>query len=382
MNRREFLKTMGVVAGGALGIERAHAVTVTDSTSVPDGNLAAVLVDTTRCFGCRTCEATCAETWGPKSGFPVADVSAERDLSDRIRQPLQELYEQVPAASRSPRRHLTVAFTIGKDGEVGDFDMPHSSLPPDLEGPVAERLRALRFDERESPLAVRRRFSFEPDGVVEQRETSADRWTVVSQHLTSVGEVTAKKQCMHCLQPACTAACLTKAMVKTREGPVVWRESKCMGCRFCMVSCPFDVPKFEYDSAVPKIQKCRLCWERLVEGKRPACVDACPAEALMFGTRSELLDIARQRIAEQPNEYVHHIYGEHEAGGTSWLYLSKAPFAEIGFRTDLGTVAYPNYPREFLYAVPFVLTVVPPLLLAISRAQASEKEGAGTEGEV
>lgn len=380
MNRREFFKTVGVVAGGVLGVDRARASTATDSTSVPDGNLAAVLVDTTRCVGCRTCEATCSETWGPEHGFPVADVNAELDISDKVRQPIEELCGELLSANGREPQQVTLSFTIGEQGDVRDLQLPHSTLGPELGRWVAERVGALRFDKRESPLAVQLRFAFERGGVVEQRETSEDRWTLVTQHRTSAGEVTVKRQCMHCLQPACSAACLTKAMLKTEEGPVVWRESKCMGCRFCMVSCPFDGPKFEYDSAVPKIQKCRFCWERLVKGQPPACVEACPAEALTFGTRAEMLDTARQRIAEQPNDYVHHIYGEQEAGGTSWLYLSKVPFTEIGLRTDLGTVAYPSYPREFLYAVPAVLTVVPPLLLAISRAHASKEESAETEG--
>ena len=131
------------------------------------------------------------------------------------------------------------------------------------------------------------------------------------------GPVNVKSQCMHCLQPACAAACLTKAMVKTSEGPVVWRSDKCMGCRFCMISCPFDIPKFEYHSANPRIQKCRMCWDRLAEGEVPACVENCPAKCTVFGKRSELLDLARARIYAEPDKYVHHIYGEHEAGGTS-----------------------------------------------------------------
>ena len=97
-----------------------------------------------------------------------------------------------------------------------------------------------------------------------------------------------KKQCMHCNEPACAAACLTQAMYKTKEGPVIWRGDKCMGCRYCMVSCPFDIPKFEYHSANPKIQKCDLCYDRIIKGEIPACVEIC-GEALTFGTRRELI---------------------------------------------------------------------------------------------
>ena len=179
---------------------------------------------------------------------------------------------------------------------------------------------------------------------------------------------------MHCLQPACTSACLTMAMHKTPGGPVAWDEDKCMGCRFCMVSCPFDVPKFEYDSANPEIRKCQMCWERLDDGELPACVENCPFGALTFGKRSELLKEARQRIYSEPDNYVDHIYGEREVGGTSVLYLASVPFDQLGFRTDLGQESYPSYTKEFLYAVPMVLTVVPPLLLGMSRATQKEEE--------
>lgn len=215
-----------------------------------------------------------------------------------------------------------------------------------------------------------------------QRPTSETQWTVVNRHQTSRGEVFVKRQCMHCLKPACAAACLTQAMVKTDEGPVVWRSNKCMGCRYCMVSCPFDVPKFEYHSAVPRIQKCRMCWERLREGERPACVENCPNEALTFGKRRELLEIARRRIYQDPEKYVSHIYGEHEAGGTGWLYISPVPFEELGFPA-VGDASYPESTRDFLTAVPVVLTVWPAFLLALRRAtQPADEEQPGPEPDV
>jgi Fe-S-cluster-containing dehydrogenase component len=200
------------------------------------------------------------------------------------------------------------------------------------------------------------------------RDMSDQQWTIVNRFRTERGDVFVKRQCMHCLEPACASACLTKAMYKTEDGPIIWRESKCMGCRYCMVSCPFDVPKFEYGSPVPKIQKCRLCWEELREGEKPACVEACPRGVMLHGRRDELLDVARRRIADHPDAYVDHIYGEEEVGGTSVLYLAAVPFEMLGFRTDLGDRPYPEYTREFLYAVPFVLTAVPAFLLGLSRA--------------
>lgn len=286
-NRRTLFKMAGVAGGAALAPNRAEA----DMAAVVADDDFAVLVDLTRCEGCRTCELACSEA----NGLPEPDWSDD--------------------------------------------------------------------------------FSYEAE-----RSATDTQWTVVNRYETSKGEVYVKRQCMHCLQPACSAGCLTKALYKTEEGPVIWREPKCMGCRFCMVSCPFDVPKFEYNSAVPKIQKCRMCWERLTEGEVPACVENCPNEALTIGKRSELLEMARARIVENPGDYVSHIYGEHEAGGTGFLYLSPVPFEELGFRTDLEQEAYPELTRDFLTAVPMVLVVWPAMMLALRRSgDRSEEEPAGEE---
>ena len=200
------------------------------------------------------------------------------------------------------------------------------------------------------------------------RKTDETRRTVVNAYDTSKGEVYIKRQCMHCNQPACYAACLTQAMHKTKEGPVIWRGDKCMGCRYCMVSCPFDAPKFEYHSANPKITKCDMCFNRLQEGKIPACVENCPAEAIVFGTRRELIKEARNRIHENPDVYVDHIYGEHEAGGTGFLYLSPVPFNELGLNTKIQTTSYPELSKGFLYSVPTVFVLWPALLLGIREA--------------
>jgi formate dehydrogenase iron-sulfur subunit len=136
------------------------------------------------------------------------------------------------------------------------------------------------------------------------RKTSESQRCVVNLYDTSKGEVFVRNQCMHCNEPACAAACLTQAMYKTKEGPVIWRGDKCMGCRYCMVSCPFDVPKFEFHSANPKIQKCDMCYDRIMKGEKPTCTEACPGEAIVFGTRRELITEARKRIAENPGTYV------------------------------------------------------------------------------
>ena len=211
------------------------------------------------------------------------------------------------------------------------------------------------------------------------RKTDETRRTVVNAFETSKGEVYAKKQCMHCNQPACNAACLTQAMHKTKEGPIIWREDKCMGCRYCMISCPFDIPKFEYHSTNPKILKCDMCFDRLKEGKLPACVENCPAEALTFGTRRELLKEARSRIVKNPDDYVDYIYGEDEAGGTGFLYLSPVPFEELGFNTNIQKESYPKLTKGFISTIAPVDILLPALLLGLYKA--TKKSDIKTEEE-
>ncbi len=200
------------------------------------------------------------------------------------------------------------------------------------------------------------------------RKTDETCNTVVNTCKTSKGDIFIKRQCMHCNEPACVAACLTQAMHKTKMGPVTWDGDKCMGCRYCMVSCPFDSPKFEFHSANPKIQKCDMCFERLKTGEPPACAFNCPNEALIYGKRRDLIREARHRIVENPGVYVDHIYGEHEAGGTGWLYLSPVSFEELGLCTTLEQSSYPALTKGFLYSVPSIFVLFPALLLGIHQS--------------
>ena len=171
-----------------------------------------------------------------------------------------------------------------------------------------------------------------------------------------------KTQCNHCIEPACAAACLVGALKKTPEGPVIYREDLCIGCRYCMTACPFNIPAFDYYSAAsPAIRKCNMCYHRIAKGMVPACVEACPVQANLFGKRSKLMKLARERIVTD-KRYVDHIYGEREAGGTDWLYLSGVPFEEVGFDMNVGKNPYPDFTKGFLSAVPIVLVTWPVLL--------------------
>lgn len=194
------------------------------------------------------------------------------------------------------------------------------------------------------------------------------------------------RRCLHCLEPACASACPTTALDRRSDGPVVYDANKCIGCRYCIWACPWGVPTAEWDSLAPKIQKCTHCADRsdqpapvsfngqplsaeqsnLYREKvvTPACVKACPADCLRFGTREEILAEAHNRISARPDKYVDHIYGEKEAGGTSVLYLSSVPFDKLGF-PDVGTDAYPSRSKLALHAVPPAVLAVGALLSGV-----------------
>lgn len=169
--------------------------------------------------------------------------------------------------------------------------------------------------------------SYQNDETLDKmRRPTYDNLTIVNEYDDGARNV--KLQCMHCDHPACASACIVGAITKTENGAVVWDTDKCIGCRYCMVACPFQIPAFEYHKALdPKIVKCDFCVDRTSEGKIPACVNICPVEALTYGTREELIIEAKRRIKNHPEKYYDHVFGEDEVGGTSWLYLADKNLA-------------------------------------------------------
>jgi len=202
-----------------------------------------------------------------------------------------------------------------------------------------------------------------------KRRTTAKTYTVVNKTAASGQEkkpIFFKTQCNHCLEPACASACFVRAFTKTKEGSVTYDASVCVGCRYCMIACPFEIPTYEYEEPLtPRIMKCTFCHPRVTKGLLPGCVEACPTEALSFGKREDMLKLARERINKYPGRYVDHIYGETEMGGTSWLYLSGVPFRNLGMREDLGTTPAPELTSGALATVPMVAALWPVLLTGI-----------------
>jgi len=263
-------------------------------------NSLGVLVDLTRCVGCRSCEAACnAEQNMPEPELPFTDKSVFQEDEDGRKR-------------RTDETRLTV---------VNKYDVPG------LDHPLFRKV-----------------------------------------------------QCNHCQEPACLTSCFVSAYTKTPEGAVIYNQDVCVGCRTCMIACPFYIPTFKYSSAFkPGIVKCIFCYDtRLKNGQPPACVEACPQEALTFGKRKDLLKIGRRRIEENREKYVEHIYGEYEAGGTSWMYLSSVPFEQVGFSTEIPHAPILDSVKNFLGIVPMVLTIWPALFtgfhLLATRKESREKK--------
>jgi formate dehydrogenase iron-sulfur subunit len=280
LSRRNFIKG-GLAGTVAATVLKDHPSQAADFEGYPQGM--GVLVDLTRCVGCRSCEAACnQEQKLPPPAKPFNDFS---------------VFDEIENGQK--RRTDETRYTV-----VNRYDVPGQDHP-----------------------------------------------------------LFRKIQCNHCQEPACLTSCFVNAYTKTPEGAVIYNDKVCVGCRTCMIACPFYIPTFKYSSAFnPRIMKCVFCYDtRLKDGKPPACVEACPQEALTFGRRSELIKIGQQRIRETPGKYEEHIYGEHEVGGTAWMYLSSVPFDKVGFDTHVPKEPILNLVKDFLGIVPMVLTIWPAL---------------------
>ncbi|MBI5239780.1 MAG: 4Fe-4S dicluster domain-containing protein [Elusimicrobia bacterium] len=278
LSRRQFLTGTAMFGAELAGLAPA-ARAATRREPSPDRT--GVLVDTSVCIGCRSCEFACKKAHGletpPLESYEDRSVFAERRRPD------------------------------------------HTALT------VVNRYDNLR--DPELPVAV-------------------------------------KAQCMHCAYPACVSACIVGAFTKRPDGAVVWDTGKCIGCRYCMIACPFQVPAFEYHKALqPRIMKCDFCSARRGEGKIPACVEICPVEALTFGPREDLLRIARDRVKRFPDRYVSHVFGEAEVGGTDWLYISGVDFSALQF-PQLGRSPAPGVSESIQHGI-FAYFVPPVSLYAL-----------------
>lgn len=198
----------------------------------------------------------------------------------------------------------------------------------------------------------------------EMRRPQNNSYTVVNRYKNPSNPhqpINVKVQCMHCDEPACVSACIVGAFSKLENGSVIWDTGKCIGCRYCMVACPFQVPTFEYDKAIePDIHKCDFCYQRTAEGLLPGCVEICPVEALTYGKRRDLIEIAEKRMKLNPERYNGKIFGHTEVGGTSWMYLANTDFTKLDF-PKLGVSPAPGVSESIQHGI--FAYFVPPIAL-------------------
>jgi formate dehydrogenase iron-sulfur subunit len=219
---------------------------------------------------------------------------------------------------------------------------------------------------------------------------SSTRFTTV---LREPGNHFVRQQCRHCADPACVSACIVGALQKTPCGAVIYDVDKCMGCRYCMTVCPYGIPRYDWEDTAPSIRKCNFCYDRIRQGGVPACVEACPEQATIFGTRREMLAEAHRRLQAEPETYVPRVYGETEVGGTSVLYISDVPLDFLAWTADLGDRPLPDLSWASLKKVPAIAVGMGCLMagthwiigrrmkLAAERANGPALEGGGDEHE-
>jgi formate dehydrogenase iron-sulfur subunit len=196
------------------------------------------------------------------------------------------------------------------------------------------------------------------DSIAIEEKLSAHKVTAVTTH----GDRFMRKLCMNCLTPTCVSVCPVAALQKSADGPVTYDASRCMGCRYCMMACPFQVPAYEWDKRLPVVRKCNMCADRVTQGLQTACAEICPTGATKFGDRDALIAEARQRISANPGSYYEHIYGIEEVGGTSVLLLAAIPFPGLGVRADLPRTPMPLLTWHVLSEIPNIVTTMGVLL--------------------
>lgn len=211
---------------------------------------------------------------------------------------------------------------------------------------------------------TRNRGSYQNPAGLDARTYTLIRFAESGQHGRLRWDFT-KLQCMHCKHPGCVSVCTVGALQKTAEGPVIYDDRRCIGCRYCEYACPFGVPKYEWDKPLGLIAKCTLCAGRLGAGRQPSCVKVCPVDAISFGERDELLEEAHARIRKHPERYFDHVYGEHEAGGTNVLYIGPGDPRELGL-PPLGDQPVTRYSEAVMKAMPLTIVAVAAALSGIS----------------
>lgn len=352
INRRNFLT--GAAAGGVAaaagcmaGAPDAKAAAPASAPALPP-NALGLLYDSTLCVGCQSCVAACKR---------ANDMPVER-TGDQI------------------------GWNGNRLGDTVTAPVPNPATPPTWDTPKDLSAKTLNIIK------------------VYQNGTSAQKDVEIN------GFAFVKRQCLHCLEPSCVSACPVSANLKDPDTGIVKHDpDRCIGCRYCVFACPFGVPKYEYDNAYGRIQKCTLCQHRLAKGEMPACADVCPTGATLFGRTEDLRKEAGRRIALNPGEvtlyprgdvsgrlggarpgheapvkaYQKHVYGADELGGTQVLYLSAVGFDKLGLPTDVPKQSYASASEGIQHTL-YKYMAAPAALLGILTMLAYRSAGKAEDG--
>jgi len=167
---------------------------------------------------------------------------------------------------------------------------------------------------------------------------SAVTWTKImfreSEQANGIQWLFTKQGCMHCTDAACITVCPAGAIYHTDEGTVAVDTKKCIGCNYCAASCPFQAVSFDRRTNLPP--KCTFCHDRILNGLKPACAQACPTGAIAYGSRADMIKLGYQRVdlLKSTGKSNARIYGLDEVDGTGMVYVLAGSPDTYGLPND------------------------------------------------
>ena len=277
MSRREFVGALSASLGGACILGTLGTTEVLATSAVP---MRAIMYDSTKCISCHSCELACKTANNLPEDVIVNPFTTTTDNTGTVSVATEETtYTTLSTITTTTSTTTTLpAITTGGD-------------------------------------------------------LTADKWLMVvpsqiNQDSESATSIARRYACMHC--GSCAKVCPSKAIVQRDDGIVTVDSSRCIGCHYCFEACPFDIPRYGVDGTM---QKCIMCSGRVDEGLEPACVEACPVDALTFGYASDLVETGRESIETLKYEGFNnaYLYGDKELGGMPLIHVLPYSFDIYNF---------------------------------------------------